>query len=48
MSLAKRLLTEEEMDKYLNLRDNDKTNKKANKYLESLQEELWLQKKENK
>lgn len=31
-----RLLTEEEMDKYLSLRDKDKSGKKAKTYLDSL------------
>lgn len=45
MSTAKRLMTEEESNKYLKLRDTEKTPTKANKYLESLQEELWNIKK---
>lgn len=37
MFKAKRNLTNEELDKYLNL----KTDQQKKKYLESLQEQLW-------
>lgn len=37
MLKAKRNLTDEELDKYLNL----KTDQQKKKYLESLQEQLW-------